>query len=151
MRAPVPSRPRRVAIYTRRAAMEQRDAATQRDACEAAARANADEGWRVDDEVYDDEGWSGFRLERPALARLLDDAEAGRIDVVLVAHLDRVSRDLRDALDVADRLGAAGVELHVVAAPGITVPATAAGFALVTARGGAALHPGEQPACGRWA
>lgn len=142
---------RRVAIYTRRAATERRPATAQRAACEAAAGANTDEGWRMDGERYDDDGWSGFRLDRPALTRLLDDAEAGRIDVVLVEHLDRVSRDLRDAMEVVDRLAAAGVELHVVAASGITVPATAAGFALVTARGGTAFHPSEQPAGERWA
>lgn len=142
---------RRVAIYTRRAAMECRSGAAQRAACLVAADANADEGWRVDGEGYDDEGWSGFRLDRPALARLLADAEAGRVDVVLVEHLDRISRDLRDALEVVDRLGAAGVELHVVAAPGITVPATAAGFALATRHAGGARGPGGQPAAERWA
>lgn len=140
---------RRVAIYTRRAAMERRSAAAQRAAC--AADANADEGWRADGESYDDEGWSGFRLDRPALVRLLADAEAGRVDVVLVEHLDRISRDLRDALEVVDRLAAAGVELHVVAAAGITVPATAAGFSLVTARGGEACHPAQQPVGEGWA
>jgi DNA invertase Pin-like site-specific DNA recombinase len=142
---------RRVAIYTRRAAMERRSAAAQRAACMAAAHANAAEGWWVDGESYDDEGWSGFCLDRPALARLLDDAEAGRVDVILVEHLDRVSRDLRDAMEVVDRLGAAGVELHVVAAPGITVPATAAGFSLVTARGGEAFHPDGNVVGERWA
>ena len=58
-------------------------------------------------EHYDDGGASGGTLERPALQRLLDDIDAGRIDMVVVYKIDRVTRSLADFAKLVDRLDAA--------------------------------------------
>ena len=68
----------------------------QRDACEAYVASQRAEGWVLVEDRYDDGGYSGGTLERPALSRLLADIEAGRIDVVVVYKIDRLSRSLMD-------------------------------------------------------
>lgn len=60
-------------------------------------------GW-TDAALYDDSGWSGGRADRPALARLMQDAEAGALDVVMVAALDRLGRSLVHLIGTADAL-----------------------------------------------
>jgi site-specific DNA recombinase len=68
----------------------------QREACESYIASQKAEGWvRVPDR-YDDGGFSGGTLERPALKRLLADIELGRVDVVVVYKIDRLSRSLMD-------------------------------------------------------
>jgi hypothetical protein len=54
------------------------------------------EGWTVLPTLYDDGGYSGGTMERPALQRLLIDIEAGQIDVVVVYKVDRLTRALSD-------------------------------------------------------
>ena len=68
----------------------------QRDACEAYVASQRAEGWILVPDRYDDGGFSGSNLERPALKRLLADIEAGRVDVVVVYKIDRLSRALMD-------------------------------------------------------
>ena len=66
---------------------------------------------------YDDGGFSGGTLERPALKRLLADIEAGRVDVVVVYKIDRLSRSLMDfakLVEVFDRNGVTFVSRHPV-------------------------------------
>ncbi len=101
----------RCAIYTRKSTEEGLDAEfnsldAQREAAEAYIASQRDEGWRAVPEDYDDGGFSGGTLERPALQRLLEDVEAGRVDVVVVYKLDRLSRSLLDfvrLMEVLDR------------------------------------------------
>ena len=68
----------------------------QREAAEAYIKSQAHEGWVRLPERYDDGGFTGGNMDRPALARLLADIEAGRIDAVIVYKVDRFSRSLLD-------------------------------------------------------
>jgi len=91
----------RCAIYTRvstDAGLEQEfnSLDNQREAAEAYVRSQAHEGWRCLPAHYDDGGFSGGSLERPALQRLLDDIRAGLVDVVVVYKVDRLTRSLAD-------------------------------------------------------
>ena len=91
----------RCAIYTRKSTDEglEREFNTldaQRDAGEAYVRALKHEGWVALPDRYDDGGCTGATLDRPALARLVRDIEAGRVDCVVVYKVDRLSRSLLD-------------------------------------------------------
>src|SRR5690606_21349112 len=68
----------------------------QRDAGEAYIKSQQHEGWLCLPEHYDDGGFSGANMDRPALCRLLADIEAGKIDCVVVYKVDRISRSLLD-------------------------------------------------------
>ncbi len=99
----------RCAIYTRKSTEEGLDQAfnslqAQREACEAYVKSQRSEGWRVLPETYDDGGFSGGTLERPALRRLLDDIDAGRIDTIVVYKIDRLTRSLADFAKIVERL-----------------------------------------------
>ncbi len=92
---------RRCAIYTRKSSEEGLDQefnslAAQREACEAYIRSQQHEGWASARTRYDDGGFSGGNMERPALQRLLADIRAGRIDIVVVYKVDRLTRSLAD-------------------------------------------------------
>jgi DNA invertase Pin-like site-specific DNA recombinase len=92
---------KRCAIYTRKSSEEGLDQDfnslhAQREACEAFVRSQQAEGWIAVADAYDDGGISGGTLERPALKRLLADIEAGRIHIVVVYKIDRLSRSLMD-------------------------------------------------------
>ena len=96
-----PSSTLRCAIYTRKSTEEglQQEFNTldaQREAAEAYIRSQLHAGWTALAERYDDGGFTGANLERPALRRLLADIEAGKIDCVLVYKVDRLSRSLLD-------------------------------------------------------
>src|SRR4051812_1315249 len=91
----------RCAIYTRKSTEEGLEQSfntlqAQRESAEAYIQSHQHEGWRTAPELYDDGGWSGANLERPALQRLLADIEARRIDCVVVYKVDRLSRSLLD-------------------------------------------------------
>ena len=95
--------PRRVrcAIYTRKSTSEglESDFNTldaQREAAEFYIRAMRGEGWEALPERYDDGGFTGANIERPALQRLLADIDAGKVDIVVVYKVDRLSRSLLD-------------------------------------------------------
>jgi DNA invertase Pin-like site-specific DNA recombinase len=92
---------RRCAIYTRKSSeegleQEFNSLAAQRDACEAYIRSQQHEGWVLARTRYDDGGFSGGNLERPALQGLLADIRTGRIDIVVVYKVDRLTRSLAD-------------------------------------------------------
>ena len=96
-------RPRtiRCAIYTRKSTEEGLDQQynsldAQRDAGEAYIRSQTNEGWELVHDRYDDGGFSGGNIERPALKRLMEDIQAGKIDCVVVYKVDRLSRSLLD-------------------------------------------------------
>ncbi len=108
-----PIRKLRCAVYTRKSTeegleMEFNSLDAQREACEAYIASQKAEGWVLYPESYDDGGFSGGTLDRPALKRLLADIEDGRIDVVVVYKIDRLSRSLMDfakLVEVFDRGG----------------------------------------------
>jgi DNA invertase Pin-like site-specific DNA recombinase len=92
---------RHCAIYTRKSSeegleQEFNSLAAQREACEAFIRSQRHEGWVLARTRYDDGGFSGGTLERPALQHLLADIRAGRIDIVVVYKVDRLTRSLAD-------------------------------------------------------
>jgi len=91
----------RCAIYTRKSTEEGLEQEfntlqAQREAAEAYISSHKGEGWQSVSTRYDDGGWSGASLERPALQRLLQDVEEHRIDCVVVYKVDRFSRSLLD-------------------------------------------------------
>lgn len=91
----------RCAVYTRKSTEEGLDQDfnsldAQREAGEAFIRSQRLEGWECLPERYDDGGFTGGNLDRPALRRLMADIEAGKIDVVVVYKVDRLSRSLLD-------------------------------------------------------
>src|SRR5512132_3331911 len=96
-----PARKVRCAVYTRvstdeRLDMEFNSLDAQRDAGLAYIQSQKHGGWILVGDRYDDGGFSGGTMERPALQRLLRDIEAGRIDVIVVYKVDRLSRSLAD-------------------------------------------------------
>jgi site-specific DNA recombinase len=98
-----PNAPRqfRCAIYTRKSTehnldLEFNSLDAQREACEAYIKSQAHEGWRPVRSRYDDGGLSGASLDRPALQELLDDVRDGKIDIILVYKVDRLTRSLAD-------------------------------------------------------
>lgn len=91
----------RCAIYTRKSTEEGLDKDyntldAQREAGEKYIEAMKHEGWRIIPETYDDGGYSGGNMDRPALKKLISDIEAGRIDIVVVYKVDRLTRSLAD-------------------------------------------------------
>ena len=91
----------RCAIYTRKSTEERLDQQfnsldAQREAAEAYIRSQKCEGWEIVYDRYDDGGFSGGNIERPALKRLMEDIQAGKIDCVVVYKVDRLSRSLLD-------------------------------------------------------
>jgi site-specific DNA recombinase len=99
--AATPQQKLRCAVYTRKSSeegleMEFNSLDAQREACEAFVASQRAEGWLLVADRYDDGGFSGGTLERPALKRLRADIEAGKVDVVVVYKIDRLSRSLMD-------------------------------------------------------
>jgi site-specific DNA recombinase len=114
-----PVRRLRCAIYTRKSSeegldMEFNSLDAQREACEAYIASQKSEGWVATRERYDDGGFSGGTLERPALKQLLIDIEDGLVDVIVVYKIDRLSRALMDfskLVEVFDRNSATFVSV----------------------------------------
>jgi DNA invertase Pin-like site-specific DNA recombinase len=80
-----------------------------RQACEAYIKSQAHEGWRLIPGRYDDGAFSGASLDRPALQQLLADVRAGKIDIVLVYKVDRLTRSLADFAKLIELFDAHGV------------------------------------------
>jgi site-specific DNA recombinase len=104
----------RCAIYTRKSHTEGLEQAfnsldAQREAALDYIKSQKHEGWTVNRARYDDGGFSGGNLQRPALQRLLDDIESGGIDVVVVYKVDRLSRSLGDFAQMMERFERNGV------------------------------------------
>ena len=105
---------KRCAIYTRKSSeegleQEFNSLAAQREACEAFIRSQQHEGWLLARNRYDDGGFSGGNMERPALQGLLADIQAGRIDIVVVYKVDRLTRSLADFARLVELFDAQGV------------------------------------------
>jgi DNA invertase Pin-like site-specific DNA recombinase len=104
----------RCAIYTRKSSdegleQEFNSLHAQREACEAFILSQRHEGWYVLSAHFDDGGYSGGTMERPALQRLLADIGAGKIDAVVVYKIDRLTRSLFDFAKIVESFDAKGV------------------------------------------
>lgn len=102
---------RRCAVYTRKSTEDGLDQDfnslhAQREACEAYVRSQAGEGWKLLPDPYDDGGFSGGTMDRPALTRLLADIQAQKIDTIIVYKVDRLTRSLADFSRIVDVLDA---------------------------------------------
>jgi DNA invertase Pin-like site-specific DNA recombinase len=111
---PATTKKLRCAVYTRKSTDEglEKEFNTldaQRDACEAYIASQRAEGWVLVRDRYDDGGFSGGTLERPALQRLLRDIQADLIDVIVVYKIDRLSRSLMDFAKLVEVMDAHGV------------------------------------------
>ena len=110
---------RRCAIYTRKSSEEglEQDFNSlhaQREACEAFIASQSGEGWRLIKTSYDDGGLSGGTMERPALRCLLTDVEQGRVDVIVVYKVDRLTRSLADFAKMVEVFDAHGASFVAV-------------------------------------
>ena len=99
----------RCAVYTRVSSADQAQGDfssldAQREMCEAYIRSQSSKGWVLLDTPYDDAGFSGATMKRPALERLLRDVRAGAVDCIVFAKHDRFSRSLLDFARIADIL-----------------------------------------------
>src|SRR5215470_10140601 len=104
----------RCAIYTRKSTEYNLELAfnsldAQREACEAYIKSQAHEGWQLIPGRYDDGAFSGASLDRPALQQLLAEVRAGKIDIVLVYKVDRLTRSLADFAKLIELFDAHGV------------------------------------------
>jgi site-specific DNA recombinase len=107
------------AIYTRKSSEEGLEQSfnsleAQREACRAFILSQRHEGWTAVSEHYDDGGFSGGTMERPALKRLLDDVQAGKVKTIVVYKVDRLTRSLTDfakIIDIFDARGASFVSV----------------------------------------
>jgi site-specific DNA recombinase len=109
MTAPI----RRCAVYTRKSSEEGLEQSfnslhAQREACEAYIRSQAHEGWKLVKTAYDDGGFSGGTMERPAVKRLMADLKQGLVDVVVVYKVDRLTRSLADFAKIVEILDGHG-------------------------------------------
>jgi site-specific DNA recombinase len=103
----------RCAIYTRKSTEEGlgqdfNSLDAQRDSGEAYIRSQAGEGWTLLPDQYDDGGYTGANMERPAMRRLLADVQARKVDCVVVYKVDRLSRSIRDfakIMEILDKHG----------------------------------------------
>src|ERR1700719_678183 len=97
----------RCAIYTRKSSeegleQEFNSLQAQREACEAFINSQRHEGWVCLRTPYDDGGFSGATMDRPALQQLLADITAGRVDTVVVYKIDRLTRSLADFAKIVE-------------------------------------------------
>jgi len=112
----------RCAIYTRQSSNTDTDFTScqvQFDACRSFLEAHKDNGWRWIGECFDDEGWSGATLDRPALQRLLAKIRNGDRDRVLVYRLDRLSRNVVDSVVLLKAFRERSIDLVIVTSPEI--------------------------------
>lgn len=110
---------RRCAVYTRKSSeegleQEYNSLHAQREACEAYIRSQQHEGWRLVPDAYDDGGISGGTMERPGLQALLAGIKAGRIDIVVVYKVDRLTRSLADFAKMVEVFDANGASFVAV-------------------------------------
>ncbi|MGB3549512.1 MAG: recombinase family protein [Candidatus Binatus sp.] len=110
---------KRCAIYTRKSSEEGLEQNfnslhAQRQACEAFIKSQAGEGWRMVKTAFDDGGYSGATMDRPALKTLLAQIKEKRIDVVVVYKVDRLTRSLADFAKIVEIFDAEGVSFVAV-------------------------------------
>ena len=103
----------RCAIYTRKSTDEGLDQAfnsldAQREACAAYILSQRHEGWTLVPDLYDDGGFTGGNMDRPGLKHLLADVRSGKVDVIVVYKVDRLTRSLADFAKIVEVLDAQG-------------------------------------------
>ncbi len=109
----------RCAVYTRKSTedgleQEFNSLDAQYEACAAYALSQRHEGWVLNEERYDDGGFSGGNMDRPGMKRLLADVAAGKIDIILLYKIDRLTRSLADfskIVEVLDKAEASFVSI----------------------------------------
>jgi site-specific DNA recombinase len=104
----------RCAIYTRKSSEEGLEQSfnslhAQREACEAYILSQRHEGWQLIAGKYDDGGFSGGTMERPALTLLLEDIASKRVDTVVVYKVDRLTRSLADFAKIVEQFDKQGI------------------------------------------
>ena len=109
----------RCAIYTRKSADERTNSqlgsiTRQRELCETYIKSQEEENWTILPDLFDDEGYSGGVLKRPALDRLRQAAELGEVDAVVLYKIDRLSRSLRDFITLVKQFDQLGVRLVAI-------------------------------------
>ena len=102
---------RRCAIYTRVSTdngleQEFNSLHAQREACEAYIKSQAHEAWRLIPERFDDGGFSGASLARPGLLEILDLVDRGKVDIIVVYKVDRLTRSLADFAKLVEKFDA---------------------------------------------
>ena len=100
-------------VYTRKSTEEGLDQQfnsldAQREVCAAYVLSQRHEGWTLLPDTYDDGGYSGGTMYRPGLRQLLAEVEAGRVDVIVVYKVDRLTRSLSDFAKIVEVLDGAG-------------------------------------------
>lgn len=110
---------KRCAIYTRKSTAERLEIGlnsleAQRQFCESYIASQAGEGWTTMETCYDDGGFSGGSLDRPAVQRLMADVAAGLVDIVVVYKIDRLSRSLIDFSSLFGKFEASKVDFVAV-------------------------------------
>ena len=109
----------RCAVYNRKSTedgleQEFNSLDAQYEACAAYAVSQRHEGWMLNPERYDDGGFSGGNMQRPGLKRLMEDVAAGKVDIILLYKIDRLTRSLADfakIVEVLDKAGASFVSI----------------------------------------
>lgn len=109
----------RCAIYTRKSTehgldQEFNSLDAQREACEAYIKSQASQAWRLLPHHYDDPAYSGGNLDRPALKKLLADITLGKVDVVVVYKIDRLTRSLADFAKLVETFDARSISFVAV-------------------------------------
>jgi site-specific DNA recombinase len=109
----------RCAIYTRKSTehgleQEFNSLDAQREACEAYIKSQAFQGWKALPQQYNDPAFSGGNLDRPALKRLLTDIASGKVDVIVVYKIDRLTRSLADFAKLVEAFDAKSVSFVAV-------------------------------------
>ena len=104
----------RCAVYTRKSSEEGLDQSfnslhAQREACEAFIRSQKHEGWTLITTKYDDGGFSGGNMDRPALRVLIADIAEGKVNTVIVYKVDRLTRSLADFAKIIEQFDSKGV------------------------------------------
>src|SRR3982074_193109 len=113
------TKPLRCAIYTRKSTehgleLEFNSLDAQRDACEAYIKSQASQGWRTLPQHYDDPAYSGGNLDRPALKKRRADIDGGKVDVVVVYKIDRLTRSLADFAKLVEAFDARSISFVAV-------------------------------------
>ena len=122
MRAAPARTPIRCAIYTRQSVEQHTDLSScqvQFDLCSAYVQSQRSRGYVVVEERFDDEGYSGTTLDRPALHRLLSVVRSGGIEPLVIYRLERLSRNLRHFVTLFEELRDHNVTLEIVTAQGL--------------------------------
>jgi len=106
---------KRCACYCRKSTDENLDTEfnsldAQREACESYISSQKANGWICLPDHYDDGGYSGGNMNRPALQKLLDDCKNGLVDIIVVYKIDRLSRSICDFADLSKKFDEWGVQ-----------------------------------------